>query len=295
MDPKALLRLLAERNWIEGDDAERLLSEFEEQKYDLFVFLEASGVGSRMEILEAIAEARGTEFVDLGNVEFPPELFDSIPEDLVRIYRCVPVYDSEEVLKICLTDPLDDIAARELASFLGRRIKFLIADPSAVEELVERKVGGTLNSSPLVEVVKTAPVAASLGTSEQTEQSVQTKNNGWLYALAVLAFAAAGTSAVYLHQRGTLKAANELIGDFDTVQEERELEILALDQRAHELEKLLRRFDAELDRASADTVRIAQLEAELRRLEGRFLAMLEILPEDVKSKVSENPSAPPEN
>lgn len=298
MDPEALLRLLAEQNWIEDEDAERLLLEFDEQKDDLFVFLEASGVGSRNEILQAVADARGTEFVDLGKAEFPPKLFASVPSDLVRIYRCVPVHDSEEVLKVCLADPLDDAAAQELEALLGRQIKVLVADPSAVEELVERKIGGTLSSSPLVEAVKTAPVAASLGTSEplgQVDQPLRTPTYGWFYALALLAFAAAGTSAVYLHQRGTLKAANELIGEFDAVQEQRDLENLALNRRAHELEKQLNRFDVELDRASADAVRIAQLEAELRRLEGRFQALLEILPEEAKSQASANPSPTPEN
>ena len=298
MDPEALLKLLAERHWIEREDAERLLLEFEEQQEDLFVFLEASGVGSKLEILGTVAEALGSEFIDLRKAEFPPKLFDCIPPDLVRIYRCVPVHDSEEVLKLCLSDPLDDAAVWELATLLSRRISVLVADPSAVDELVERKLGGTLNSSPLVEAVKTAPVAASLGTSElpgQVDQTIQPATYSWLYAWGLLAFTAAATSAVYLHQRGTLKAASELIGEFDAVQEQRHVENLALDRRAYELEQQLERFDGELDRASADAVRLAQLEAELRRLEGRFQTLLEILPEAAKSQESDEPSQTPEN
>ena len=286
MDPEALLHLLAERDWLDREDAERLLCEYEEQNDDLFDFLEASGVGTKIDVLQAVAEARGTEFVDLGASGFPPQLFDSMPVDLVRIYRCVPVHDSKELLKVCLADPLDDVAAEELAAILERPMRVLIADPAVVEELVDRKLTGTLSSAAPVESVKTAPVSASLGTTETAgEEGVYPRpsGSGWLYALVLCAFAAAGTSAVYLHQRGTLKAANELVAEFDALQEQEDLENLALDRRAYELEQKLDKFDKELDRASADAVRIAQLEAELRRLEGRIQALLEILPDEAKS------------
>lgn len=287
MDPEALLNLLAEQHWIEKEDAERLLHEYETQSVELFDFLEASGVGSKIEILQVAAEARGAEFVGLDKVEFPPKLFDSVPLDVVRIYRCVPIHDSKEQLKVCLADPLDDLAAEELATILGRPIKVVVADPLLVEDLVERRVRGTLSFAPSVEVIKTAPVAASMGTVELLQEDSRTvgaPSNTWLYAWALLAFAAAATSAVYLHQRGTLTAANKLITEFDMLQEQRDLANLALDRRAYDLEQMLEKFDTELDRASADTVRIAQLDAELRRLEGRLQTLAEILPEDANSR-----------
>lgn len=294
MDPEALLNLLAEQHWIENEDAERLLHEYETQSVELFDFLEASGVGSKIEILQVAAEARGTEFVGLDKVEFPPKLFDSVPLDVVRIYRCVPIHDSKEQLKVCLADPLDDLAAEELATILGRPIKVVVADPLLVEDLVERRVRGTLSFAPSVEVIKTAPVAASMGAVELLQEDSRTvgaPSNTWLYAWALLAFAAAATSAVYLHQRGTLTAANKLITEFDMLQEQRDLANLALDRRAYDLEQMLEKFDTELDRASADTVRIAQLDAELRRLEGRLQTLAEILPEDANSR---NPASFPQ-
>jgi hypothetical protein len=294
MDPEALLNLLAEQHWIENEDAERLLHEYETQSVELFDFLEASGVGSKIEILQVAAEARGTEFVGLDKVEFPPKLFDSVPLDVVRIYRCVPIHDSKEQLKLCLADPLDDLAAEELATILGRPIKVVVADPLLVEDLVERRVRGTLSFAPSVEVIKTAPVAASMGAVELLQEDSRTvgaPSNTWLYAWALLAFAAAATSAVYLHQRGTLTAANKLITEFDMLQEQRDLANLALDRRAYDLEQMLEKFDTELDRASADTVRIAQLDAELRRLEGRLQTLAEILPEDANSR---NPASFPQ-
>jgi hypothetical protein len=296
MDPESLLNLLAEQHWIEVEDAERLLHEYEEQSAELFDFLEASGVGAKVDILQVTAEARGTEFVDLDKVEFPPKLFDSVPVDVVRIYRCVPIHDSKEFLKVCLADPLDDAAAEELAAVLGRPIKVVVADPLLVEELVERKIRGTLSSAPSVEAIKTAPVAASMGTAELLQEDTGpagAPSYVWLYVWALLAFAAAGTSAVYLHQRGTLAAANELIAEFDTLQEQRDLENLALDRRAYELEQKLEKFDTELDRSSADAVRIVQLETELRRLEGRLQGLLEILPEDANSRAPASDTQPP--
>lgn len=296
MDPEALLQLLAERQWIDHEDAERLLHEYEEQPDDLFDFLEASGVGAKPDLLQAVAEARETEFIDLGKVQFPPQLFDAVPADLVRIYRCVPVHNSKDILKVCLADPLDDVATGELAAILGRPIRVLVADPDLVDELVEKRLRGTLASASAVESVPTAMVAASLGApgeSPEEPEPVGRSGHSWLYALALLAFAAAATSAVYLHQRGTLKAANELISEFDTLQEQRDLENLSLDRRAFGLEQKLEKFNKELDRASADAVRIAQLEAELRRLEGRFHTLLEIVPEDARPQAADEATKSP--
>jgi hypothetical protein len=286
MDPEALLKLLADSHWIEKDDAARLLSEYEASSQGLFDLLEASGVGSKKDILRVVADALNTELVDLESSEFPPGLFNALPAEIARIYRCVPIHDSNDMLKVCLVDPLDSAAVAELANLLKRKVRVVVADPDSVEKLVDAQVSGSLAESPQVRALKTAPVAASMG----SDSSGQGQNNvtaaeprmGWLYAFAALAVAATATSAVYLQQRGTMKAAEALVTEFDSQQEQNDLEHLATERSLVDMQSRLNKVAKDLDRASADAIRISQLEAELRRLEGRLHTLAGILPEQEK-------------
>jgi len=288
MDPEALLKLLADSHWIEKDDAARLLSDYEAGSQDLFDLLEASGVGSKKDVLRVVADALNTELVDLESSEFPPGLFNALPAEIARIYRCVPIHDSNDMLKVCLVDPLDSAAVAELANLLKRKVRVVVADPDSVEKLVDAQVSGSLAESPQVRALKTAPVVASMGSDSsgqgQNDVTAAEPRMGWLYAFAALAVAATATSAVYLQQRGTMKAAEALVTEFDSQQEQNDLEHLATERSLADMQSRLNKVAKDLDRASADAIRISQLEAELRRLEGRLHTLAGLLPEQ------ENPS-----
>ncbi len=283
MDPEALIRLLAQSGWVEPEDSDRLLEDYESGavREGLFDFLEASGVGSKQEVLRVVAEARGVEFVDLNDVEFPSRLLDSVPQDLRRIYRCIPIYDSTDSLKICLSDPLDDVAVDELRNLLGRRVDIAIADPDLVDALLERSSSGPMEQTSTITAPSTDLLTASTGTGEPAREpspAPRSSSGGWLYASALLALAAAVTSATYLKQRDTLKTASALVGEFESLQEQTDLEQLATERITIELGQRLEEIERGLDRVSADAIRIAQVATELRRLEGRLQTFEEIVP-----------------
>lgn len=281
MDHELLLRLLVEQGWVESPDLERLLADYEAGDKELFEFLEASGVGAKEDVLQAIAEARGLDVVDLKSAQFPPGLLDSIPEDLIRIYRCIPVQDSTDLLKVCLADPLDNVAIDELRNLLGRPIQVLIADPDLVEDLVAKRLSDHPHRAESLVGAESALVAASIGDHAPIQEPTAASNGrrgGWFYAAALLAVAATATSAIYLQQRGTLKTANTLIEQFEDLQEQKDLEQLATQRLASDLGDRLAEIERDLDRVSADAIRIAQLEAEIRRLEGRLQALGDIVP-----------------
>jgi hypothetical protein len=283
MDPEALIRLLAQSGWVEPEDSDRLLEDYESGavREGLFDFLEASGVGSKQEVLRVVAEARGVEFVDLNDVEFPSRLLDSVPQDLRRIYRCIPIYDSTDSLKICLSDPLDDVAVDELRNLLGRRVDIAIADPDLVDALLERSLSGPMEQTSTITAPSTDLLTASTGTGEPAREpspAPRSSSGGWLYASALLALAAAVTSATYLKQRDTLKTASALVGEFESLQEQTDLEQLATERITIELGQRLEEIERGLDRVSADAIRIAQVATELRRLEGRLQTFEEIVP-----------------
>ena len=291
MDPETLLKILADLGWIGPDDLDRLLEDYESGSIGLFDFLEGSGLGSKRDVLDAIAEARGLEMVDLALVEFPPRLFDSVPDDIIRIYRCVPIHDSSDVLKICLKDALDDVAVVELENLLKRRIQVVLADPDAVEEVVQKRLEGSLNVSPSF---KTAPVTASLGMDPATAALPNQRRTSGLrmVALAILAASATGTAALYLGQQDSAHASGARFEQFDALLETHRLSRLAVAQEIRDLEQELEKLAALLARNEVGTIKLEQLEEGIHRLEGKVESLNEIqVPMESSNGTGENPYA----
>jgi hypothetical protein len=279
MDPEALLRLLIEQECIEPKDFDRLLEDYESGDRELFDFLEASGVGSKEEVLKIIAEAHGAEMVDLKTVEFPPRLFDTIPGDLLRIYRCIPIYDSIDLLKICLVDPLDTVAVGELRTLLGRPIEVVIADPDVVDALLQERL---LKGSSFSSVSnKTAPVAASLGAKPDTQPNTLEQGRGGgtrMVGLALLAASASAAAALYLGQQYSAQAAKTLLEEFETFRETHRLSRLAWAQDVRDLEREIEQLATLLTRSEVDAIKLGQLEVGMQRLEGKLESLNEIKP-----------------
>ena len=82
----------------------------------------------------------GTEFVDLATVQFTPELLRSIPAELVRRYRALPVFESGRCIAIVMSDP--DLEALDgLHSALGREIELRVADGAQIDSFIQRLYG----------------------------------------------------------------------------------------------------------------------------------------------------------
>jgi len=291
MDPETLLKILADLGWIGPDDVDRLLEDYESGSIGLFDFLEASGLGCKRDVLVAVAEARGLEMVDLASVEFPPGLFDSIPDDIVRIYRSVPIHDSSDLLKVCLEDPLDDVAVGELANLLKRRIQVVLADPDAVEEVVQKRLQGSLNVSTSF---KSAPVTASLGTDPATATVLnQSRTSGLrMVGLAILAASAAATAALYLGQQDSAHASGARFEQFEALLETHRLSRLAVEQEIRDLEQELEKLAALLIHNEVGTIKLEQLEEGIHRLEGKVESLNEIqVPTESSNGTGENPYA----
>jgi hypothetical protein len=276
MDPEALFRLLLDEGWVEAADLERLLEDFEAGSLDLFDFLEASGVGAKQDILRMIATAHGWESVDFGNFQFSHDLNKSISEDLMRIYRCVPIHDSPDVLKVCFVDPLDDVAIDELRKLLGRRIEVVIADPHDIEERVRAIVDdASFDFSPAGTALE--------GASEGGDQTAQVDDSRRSYgrgirmaALAMLAASAAAVTFMHMRQRHSSQAVKVVLEEFEAYKEDHRSSQLTWERQARDLKLELDRLGNLLKRGEAEATKFAQLEAGIQRLEGKLESLTEI-------------------
>ena len=80
----------------------------------------------------------GVEYVDLANFEIDPELFRSIPVDLMFRYNFVPRKQTATGLQIVVADPTDVLMIDELELLLGTSIEVVVGTPGAIQEILKK-------------------------------------------------------------------------------------------------------------------------------------------------------------
>jgi type IV pilus assembly protein PilB len=85
-----------------------------------------------------LAERYRCPFIDLGEVRIDPELFRSIPADLMFRYNFVPLEQKDSALLVAVADPSQVLATDELALLLGKKLVISVATPSQIAELLKR-------------------------------------------------------------------------------------------------------------------------------------------------------------
>jgi type IV pilus assembly protein PilB len=93
-----------------------------------------------------IAEALGTEYVDLNAREIPPAVLKLIPSGLARLHRALPIEMSGNTLRVALADPLDPHAAEDLRFALGKNIDVVVATTDQIENRIKEYYGADTSS-----------------------------------------------------------------------------------------------------------------------------------------------------
>ena len=87
---------------------------------------------------QRLAERLGLEYLDLENFEIDPELFRSIPVDLMFRYNFVPRHREGDVLAVVVADPTDVLMIDELELLLGASIEVSVGTQSSIQEILKK-------------------------------------------------------------------------------------------------------------------------------------------------------------
>ena len=87
---------------------------------------------------QRLAGRLGLEYLDLENFEIDPELFRSIPVDLMFRYNFVPRHRNAEVLAVVVADPTDVLMIDELELLLGANIEVSVGTQSSIQEILKK-------------------------------------------------------------------------------------------------------------------------------------------------------------
>jgi type II secretory ATPase GspE/PulE/Tfp pilus assembly ATPase PilB-like protein len=85
-----------------------------------------------------LAERYRCPFVDLREQRIDPDLFRSIPAELMFRYKFVPLEAHETTLVVALADPSQLHLTDELSLLLGKRLQIKVATTSQIDDLLKR-------------------------------------------------------------------------------------------------------------------------------------------------------------
>lgn len=117
--------------------AEALQSAQQEDKSVVDVLAERR-YASKSDVLKALANQFGMEFISLSGVEIDQEVIDLVPGEVARRYRIVPVYRTENTITVALSDPLDVETLDSLRYVLRCDVGGVVAIPEEIEAAITR-------------------------------------------------------------------------------------------------------------------------------------------------------------
>ena len=102
-----------------------------------------AGHVSEEEIAGVLASSNALAYYDLANNSIPPEVANSITDEVARRYRAVPVYDDGYTLTVAIADPYDFETMDALPHVLDRDVSFVVSTPDAIQLILKSIYGST--------------------------------------------------------------------------------------------------------------------------------------------------------
>ncbi len=89
------------------------------------------------DLIEALQMQLGIEFVDLGKINIPTELAQTVPKNIAKQYQVVPVRVFRDELYLAMSDPLNFYAIEEVRKAVRKKVVPMVAMSSAVERSIQ--------------------------------------------------------------------------------------------------------------------------------------------------------------
>src|SRR5437667_6484883 len=167
MNAKQIADLFVEQRVLRSSQLDDVLQEANLNGKNIEQALVDGGFVDERGFYQVIAEALGTDFIDLSEKEIAPEILRLIPGGLARLHRALPITASDNTLTVALVDPLDLRAAEDLRFALGKDVHVVVAPTGQVENRIERYYGS--DSSSMEDILKQLGETGELLTQRRDE------------------------------------------------------------------------------------------------------------------------------
>jgi type IV pilus assembly protein PilB len=145
MNPEMLLSFLRDNGKIDQLQMTDLLEEQSRSGKPIEDVISNSGVITLTEMYQLIAQALGTEVVDLSTMEFPPELLSMVPPQTARIQGVLPLDFDGHMLRVVAANPLDPNVVDNLRFATQKDITLYVAPAEQIQGMIERFYGSEIS------------------------------------------------------------------------------------------------------------------------------------------------------
>jgi len=152
MNDKQVAELFVEQRVLEPSQAEDVLTEVELNGKSVAQAIIDGGYVDERGFYQTMAEALGTDYIDLTECEITQEVLRFVPAGLARLHGALPIDVIGNMLRVALLDPLDPRAAEDLHFALGKDIQVVVSPTEQIEDLIKRYYGSETSS--MEEVLK---------------------------------------------------------------------------------------------------------------------------------------------
>ncbi|MFO0930822.1 MAG: ATPase, T2SS/T4P/T4SS family [Gemmataceae bacterium] len=99
------------------------------------------GYANNDQVMAAVAEFNGIQFISLTDVTIPPAVVELVPESVARENVVIPYTQDGPVLKIIMSDPSDLATMQKLEFILNKQITPMLAPKEQIVEAINRHYG----------------------------------------------------------------------------------------------------------------------------------------------------------
>ncbi|MBI1900590.1 MAG: Flp pilus assembly complex ATPase component TadA [Planctomycetia bacterium] len=99
------------------------------------------GYASGDDVMRAMAQQFGLDYVNLREVAVPPSIVEMVPESVARENAVLPLKEDDDSLTILISDPNDVETLDKLRFILDRRISIALAPRDAIVEAINKYYG----------------------------------------------------------------------------------------------------------------------------------------------------------
>jgi type IV pilus assembly protein PilB len=117
------------------------------------------GYASGEDVMRAVAQEHGRDYVDLDEVTIPEAIIELVPESVARENAILPLSEDEDSLKVIVSDPYDIDTIEKLRFILNRKIDMALAPRERILEAINKyysQIEGESADSVLQEFTDTA-------------------------------------------------------------------------------------------------------------------------------------------
>ncbi len=132
-----ILEILLETSLITKSQLERARAELKEGESAIEALIR-QGVVSQEDVTRGLAAHAAMDFVDLAAVSISDDVIQTIPRDIAKRFKVIPLAESETGLMVAVGDPLNFDTFDSLHHMLQRDLEFVCATPEAISAAYRR-------------------------------------------------------------------------------------------------------------------------------------------------------------